>query len=133
MSQFTKFSSVLIPTWNSTLFELWEDLVYERYYEWSWLYIVAPKGFKTDFASLPWILLIFWKPYDPRWILWSIIHDELWTRAKTLREFQDANDVFFEAIQITGTPKYLAIMAYLSVSLSKYAYWLYKKICNKSL
>lgn len=132
MSQFTDFKSVLIPTWNSTLFEIWEDLVYERYYEWSWIYIVVPKWFKTDFASIPIILQILVKPYDPRWILWSIIHDYLFSKARTLKEFQDANDVFYEAIQVTGTPKYLAVMAYLWVSVSKYVYYFFAKI-NKRI
>lgn len=130
MSQFTNFKHIKIPTDNSGLFELWEDLIYERYYEGSWLYIVAPSGFKTNFASLPIIVQLFWKPYDPRWIKSSILHDELWSRAKTLREFQDANDVFYEAMQVEGTPRWIATLFYLAVSLSKYAYWIAKKFYN---
>jgi len=128
MSQFTEFKHIRIPTDKSGLFELGEDLVYERGYKGSELYIVAPEGFKTDFASLPLILQLFWKPHDPRWIKSAIIHDELWSRAKTLYEFQEANDVFYEAMQVEGTPKWIAILFYLAVSISKYAYWIKKKI-----
>jgi hypothetical protein len=128
MSAFTKFSSIRIPTDKSGLFELWEDLIYEHGYKGSGLYIVAPEGFKTNFASIPLVLQIFVKPQDPRWIKSSILHDYLWSKAWTLYEFQTANDVFYEAMLVEWTPKYLAILAYLSVSLSKYAYWIVKKI-----
>ena len=121
MSNFTKFSSILLT--KSNLFELWEDLVYEHGYKGSGLYIVAPKGFKTDFASLPRIFKLFLDSHDPRWVKSAILHDYLWSQAKTLYEYQTANDVFYEAMLVEWTPKYLAIIAYLSVSISKYVYW----------
>lgn len=126
MSNFTEFSSIYLT--KSNLFKLWEDLIYEHGYKGSGLYIVAPKGFKTDFASIPWVLQIFVKPHDPRWVKSSILHDYLWNQARTIYEYQTANDVFYEAMLVEWTPKYLAIMAYLSVSLSKYAYWLFAKL-----
>lgn len=121
MSNFTEFSSIRLT--ESNLFELWEDLVYEHRYKGSGIYIVAPKGFKTDLVSIPWVLQVFVKPQDHRWVKSGILHDYLWSQAKTLLEYQTANDVFYEAMIIEGTPKYLAIFAYLSVSISKYIYW----------
>lgn len=131
MSQFTSFISVRIPTKEVNKFVLLDDLVYERWYEWSGNYIVVKDWFETDFASLPFIARAFFMQWDYRWILWSIIHDALWSNAKTLRDYQDANDIFYEAIQVTGTPKWLAVIFYVSVSISKYAYFLKRKLQKK--
>lgn len=128
MSQFTSFISVRIPTKEVNKFVLLDDLVYERWYEWSGNYIVVKDWFETDFASLPFIARAFFMQWDYRWILWSVLHDALWSKAKTIRDYQDANDIFYEAIQITGTPKWLAVVFYLSVSISKYYYFLKRKL-----
>lgn len=128
MSRFTEFTSVAIPTNSSHLFILTADLVYERYFEGSGIFIIVPKGTATDFASIPWILQIVAKPHDYRWILWAIIHDCLWSQAITIKDYQEANDIFFESIQVTGTPYSLAACAYLSVSASKYPYLFVKKL-----
>ena len=128
MSQFTSFISVRIPSKKVNKFILLDELVYERGYEWSGEYIRVPDWFETDFASLPFIARAFFMQGDYRWILWSVIHDMLWDKANTLRDYQDANDIFYEAIQVTWTPKWLAIIFYLSVSFSKYFYYLKRKL-----
>ena len=133
MSAFTNFSSVQLPTRESKSYTLLEDLVYERQYKWSELYIVAPKGSKTDFASLPWIVTIFWKKDDPRWIKSSILHDFLWSKAKTIKDYQDANDIFYESMQVEGSPRWIAICFYLAVSLSKYPYFFYKNFISSKI
>jgi len=122
MSRFTKFTSVTLPTLEDPLYRLTEDLVYERGYEGSWDFIIAPKGTETDFASLP-----FFVPFrrdDARWINPSIIHDALFGKAKTITDLQDANDIFYEAMLVCKTPKWIAICFYLAVSLYKYYYFL---------
>lgn len=126
MSRFTEFTSVRIPNKNCKYFELTDDLVYERWFEWSGIFTITPKGTKTDFASIPWILQFTYKPWDSRWNLWAIQHDWRWENATTLCEMQDANDEFYEAMQVTWTPKWLAIIAYVSVSISKYFYYFLK-------
>lgn len=126
MSQFTKFSSVKLPTLFNPLYTLTEDLVYERYDEWSGIYIIVPKWTTTDFASLPWICTMFWNKDDPRWINAAILHDYLWSVAKTLEDYQRANDIFYEAMLVGNTPKSIAIPFYLVVSLSKYLYFILK-------
>ena len=123
MSKFTSFVSVHIPNKYSEDFTLTEDLAYELFWEWSDKFMVVPWWFQTNFGSFPILLQIFFKPWDRRWILGTIIHDYLWTGRKTLKEYQYGSDVFFEAIQVTGTPKYLAHIMYLMVSLTKYGYW----------
>lgn len=126
MSAFTKFSSIFLTDTN--LFEIGEDLIYERWRKWSGIKIIVPKWFRTNFASVPAILQIFFKPQDPRWVKSSILHDYKWSLAETLKDYQDGNDIFYEAMLVEGTPKLLAILAYLSVSFSKYFYWIFAKI-----
>lgn len=128
MSNFTNFTSVMLPTKENHLYTLTEDLIYERYQKWSWLYIVVPMGTETNFASLPWICTLFWKKDDPRWIKASILHDYLWSKAKTLKNYQDANDIFYESMIVEWTPRWIATIFYLAVSLSKYLYFLLKQL-----
>lgn len=128
MSNFTEFRAVLIPTQLNPFYIVEEELVYERYSEWSWLYIVVPIGTETNFASLPWVCTLFWKRDDARWIKSSIIHDYLWSRAKTIREYQEANDIFYEAMLVEWTPRWIATLFYLAVSLSKYLFFFLKYI-----
>jgi len=126
MSQFTEFTSVQLPTKENPLYTLTEDLIYERYYKWSWLYIVVPIGTETNFASLPWICTLFWKKDDPRWIKSSILHDYLFSRSIKFNDYICANDIFYEAMLVEWTPRWIATLFYLAVSLSKYLYFLFK-------
>ena len=125
MSNFTKFSSVELPTIENPLYTLTDDLVYERYEEWSWILIIAPKGTTTNFASIPWLCTILWNRDDPRWIKSSIIHDYLWGNAKTLKDYQDSNNIFYEAMIVEWSPIWIAVCFYIALWISKYFYMLY--------
>ncbi len=127
MSQFTSFSSVRIPTKESNLFTLLDDLTYEVGYEWSGEFITVHDWFQTNFASTPLIVKAFWNAWDYRWILWSVLHDYLFSKSKTLYDFQRANDIFYEAIQVTWTPRWIAIIFYLWVSVWKYYHYMKKR------
>lgn len=127
MSQFTSFISVRIPHKGCDRFQLLDDLIYERWWEWSGDKVIVPRGFLTDFASFPRILRSFFNPYDPRWILPAILHDYLWSIATTLKEYQTANDIFHEAMEVCKTPPFLQNVMYLTVSATKYFYYLLKK------
>jgi hypothetical protein len=131
MSSFTLFSSVRLPTKNNPYYVLTDDLVYERYEKWSGLYVVAPKWTKTDFTSLPWVVTLIWDRDDPRWIKASILHDFLFWEAKTLADYQLANEVFYEAMRVEGTPRWIATCFFLAVTLSKYPYFLYKNFISR--
>lgn len=123
MSNFTKFSSVELPTIENPLYTLTDDLVYERYEKWSWILIIAPKGSTTNFASIPWLCTILWNRDDPRWIKSSILHDYLWSKSKTLKEFQEWTEIYYEAMLVEGTPKYIANCFYTALYISKYFYY----------
>lgn len=128
MSKFTKFSSVELPTIDNPLYTLIDDLIYERYEKWSGVYIIAPKGTTTDFASIPWSMTLFWEKDDPRWIKSSILHDYLFREAETIQEYQDANDIFYEAMQVEWSPRWIAKWFAIALSISKYFYLLKKII-----
>ena len=128
MSKFTSFISVIIPNKDCADFTLTEDLAYELSWEWSDKFIIVPSGFRTNFGSFPILLQIFFKPWDRRWILGTIVHDYLWTGRKTLKEYQYGSYILFESIQVTGTPKYLAKIIFLTVSITKYWYWMKERI-----
>ena len=61
--------------------------------------IQVPKGFRTDFASVP---RIFWTivPPDGRWTGAAVVHDWLYT-VKT-RSRKACDDVFLEAMTVLG-------------------------------
>lgn len=133
MSNFTNFTSVLLPTKEHPLYTLTEDLIYERYSKWSWLYIVAPMGTETNFASLPWICTLFWKKDDPRWIKASILHDYLFSRSIKFNDYICANDIFYEAMLVEWTPKYIAKLFYLWVSFWAIYFILKKRLTRLNL
>lgn len=126
MSRFTDFKAVEIPNKKCSSFKTIDELVYYRQYEWSDMVITVPRWFETDFASLPWFLHAFFSPTDSRWILAGILHDYLWSNSITVKDYQDGNDIFFEAMVVCWTPKFIAIPFYLAVSVSKYFYFLKK-------
>lgn len=73
---------------------------------------VVPKGFITDFASVPRVPVAFWltgetaqKP--------AVIHDWLYTSHEVARSVADA--VFREACLLTGMPAWRAWMMWLGV------------------
>ncbi len=127
MSHFTKFISVQLPAIWDPYYTLTEALAYERYYEWSGKFIIIPAWTRTNFASLPWLLTAFWKKDDPRWIKSSIIHDYLWSKATTIKELQEANEIFYEAMLVEWTPNWIAVHFFLAVTISKYPYFLVNK------
>ena len=127
MSKFTHFSSVQLPAIWDPYYTLTEDLVYEIGCEWSGNFVITPAWTQTDFASLPFIMTLFWKKDDPRWIKSSIMHDGGWSKAKTLEEMQRANEIFYEAMQVEWSPRWIATCFFLAVTVSKYPYFLLNK------
>lgn len=125
MSRFTNYHHLIPPHDEESLFTLAEPLEYERYFKWSWQFIIIPAWTKTNFASLPWLLTLFIKPYDRRIALAAILHDALWTWKKTIKEYQEANDIFFEAMWVCGASLWIRVPFYIAVSISKYFYFLF--------
>lgn len=131
MSRFTEFSSVSIPNKKNPLFTLTEDLSYEVWIEWSNNWIVVPKWFSTNFASLPWFMKVFFDPWDYRWILAAILHDYLFSISYNLSDYKYANHIFLEAMVVCWTPRYLACIFYLWVEIGKFIYYIKGKRFSK--
>ena len=76
--------------------------------------ITVPKGFITDFASIP---PIFWSilPSIGKYTKASVIHDYLYqTREKSRKE---SDDIFYDGMLILGTKKWKAKIMHKSVRL----------------
>ena len=78
-------------------FKLIRSLKYDDDYGFS---IVVPRGSTTDFASIPRVLRSIWSPYDPRWIVASIIHDYLYREGVMPRA--EADDKFRDIMRQSG-------------------------------
>ena len=82
--------------------------------------VAVPKGFITDFASIPWL---FWS-FLPSWGKYgkaAVIHDCLYsTHYRTRKE---ADDIFYEAMLVSGTKPWKAKIMYWAVRLFGWVAW----------
>lgn len=102
--------------------------------------LVIPKGFVTDFASIPWWARWRYDPTDPRWRAQSVIHDYLYTmngsiiclkfvprtgwRDVTLTLSRQACDVFYrDAIKANGTDSVDAYIQYYAIRVGGGGRW----------
>lgn len=74
--------------------------------------ITAPKGFKTDFASVPRLPIVFWLAGDTSTEA-AVIHDWLYTSKITTRRVADA--VLREAGKVSGVPAWRRWMIWAGV------------------
>lgn len=83
--------------------------------------IVVPKGFVTDFASVPRLPIVFWLTGDCAHDA-AVVHDYLYqthlseTRAR-------ADRTFLEAMKITGVPAWRRLDMYLGVRAGGISSW----------
>lgn len=63
--------------------------------------IDIPDGFETDFATIPKFLHRWFKPDGP-WVKAAVLHDYLWWLARTWADYQVADTVFLEAMEVLG-------------------------------
>ena len=74
--------------------------------------ITAPKGFQTDFASVPRLPIVFWLAGDTSTEA-AVIHDWLYTSKITTRRVADA--VLREAGKVSGVPAWRRWMIWAGV------------------
>jgi len=89
---------------------LLEDLICQ----WNEFYIKIPKGFITDFASVP---RIFWSFLPPvgRYIKPAVLHDYLYRYTKFNRKICD--NIFLETMRDMKVPLYQRLLLYLGVRI----------------
>jgi hypothetical protein len=114
MSSFTK-PLVFSPTVDGMHFTLTESFDYYRLNNQAEV-ITVPTGYITDLASIPRILWIFMPP-EGRYIKAAVIHDYLCDLAKTQDDYRYADDVFYEAMRVSGVTYIEAKLMYSVVKL----------------
>lgn len=91
--------------------------------------IVVPKGFITDFASVPqlfWNILPPWGTYGKA----AVLHDWNYKKQEFTRKFCD--DILMESMTTLGVPKWKRVAIYLGVRLGGWAAWNQHKKENKT-
>lgn len=69
--------------------------------------ISVPAGFQTDFASVPRLPIIY-SLYGDRAHREAVLHDYLYRiDSDPVASFSEANEVFFEAMELRGKPSYV--------------------------
>lgn len=124
MSSFTTELKVK-PLPDGRKWELLEEFSYYLGDLDSGMYITVPRGFVTDFASVPrifWIILPPWGKYGKA----AVLHDYLYQQGKFIRLLCDS--IFFEAMTVLGVPRWQKWLIYLGVRLGGWIpYSRYKK------
>ena len=111
MSSFTTQLKVE-PLPDGRKWKLLEDFEYYLGDKTNGMIIKVPKGFITDFASVPrlfWVILPPWERYGKA----AVLHDYLYQSQKFIRLMCDA--IFFEAMTVLKVPKWKKYLLYLGV------------------
>ena len=87
--------------------------------------ITIPKGFETDFASVPRIFWLFISPIDKH-AKAAVVHDYCYVYAPYDRKRCD--EIFLEAIKVLGVPKWKQHCLYYGVRIfSGLAWWKHRR------
>lgn len=138
MSSFTMPLCVICPNYrkNDEYFVLNEEFMY--YTDDKARHIVVPKGFKTDFASVPRICWSVFPPYG-RYAKAAVVHDflcevnhlqngrETYNAKELLQVDYDvsrayADKVFLEAMKVLGVNVFTRHLLYLGVRVYAYLF-----------
>lgn len=124
MSDFTKpFTRPLIVKYigeekNKSIWEIAEEFRYYVGYLNSEEYIDVPKGFQTDFASIPRALWSFFPPTG-KYVKAAVIHDYLIANEGKVNynsyTKKRVDQIFLEAMGVLGVSKTVRYMMYYSV------------------
>ena len=82
--------------------------------------IKVPAGFQTDYASVPRLPLTYWLTGDTAHAA-AVVHDWLYTSHEVPRAVAD--DVFREAMKVTGVPAWRATLMWVAVRLAGKGSW----------
>ena len=119
MSSFTS-TLIVTPMPDGRRWKLWKEFTYHIGTEYSQNYIHVPVGFVTDFASVPfvfWAILPSWGKYGKA----AVLHD--WLYHYHIRTRKEADDIFLEAMLVSGTKPWKAKVMYRAVRLFGWLSW----------
>jgi len=118
MSSFT--SELVVTPVDERRWKLVRSFTYHVGSQHSRNILTVPKGFVTDFASIPWV---FWQ-FLPAWGRYgkaAVLHDYIYqTHIRTRLE---ADHLFHEAMLVGGTKAWKALIMYLAVRLCGWLAW----------
>jgi len=121
----TQYVDVRIYRWTkkeNDRNELLDDLAYENS---DGIIITVPKGFKTDFASIPRFLHSIISP-NGKWILASILHDYLYDNGyKMYISRKQSDKIFYDAMIDSHTARITANIMWFCVRA--FAYFHYRR------
>lgn len=83
--------------------------------------IVIPKGFQTDFASIPKVLWSFVSPMDDQLMLPALLHDFLYRSEFYSRKESDC--IFYDALRYQYVSIWKATLMYYTVRLAGWRYY----------
>jgi len=119
MSSFTS-PLIVTPTPDGRKWKLWKEFTYHIGSKYSSDFIRVPKGFVTDFASVPWVLWTFlpsWGRYGKA----AVIHDYIYQKHCKIRK--EADYIFYEAMLVGGTQHWKARIMWAGVRLFGWLSW----------
>jgi hypothetical protein len=118
MSSFT--SPLVVSPINSRDWKLMRRFTYHVGSKYSRTYIRVPRGFVTDFASVP---RIFWSLIPPwgRYGKAAVIHDYLYK--ENIGSRKSADDIFLEAMEVLKVSVLKRIIMYWAVRIFGYFAW----------
>ncbi len=119
MSSFTT-PLVVSPMPDGRSWQLQKSFTYHIGTKFSRDYTRVPKGFKTDFASVPWVLWS-WLPSWGKYGKGAVIHDYIYqTHCRTRKE---ADAIFYEAMLVGGTKVWKAKLMFWGVRIFGFLAW----------
>jgi hypothetical protein len=119
MSSFTS-PLIVTPMPDGRKWKLVKSFSYHIGTKFSRDYIRVPKGFVTDFASVPWVLWS-WIPSWGKYGKAAVIHDHIYqTHCRTRKQ---ADEIFREAMIVSGTPEWKANLMFWGVRLFGWLAW----------
>lgn len=104
------------------LSRLWRRNAYWQGTEESGFAIVIPRGFATDFASIPRLFQVAFPPYHDDYGKAAVVHDYLY-RTQSLATRVVADAIFREAMAVLGCPAWKRLLLYYAVRLGGWAPW----------
>lgn len=78
---------------------------------------IVPRGFKTDFASIPRVFRSFYSPNNTDTIPASILHDYLYSCPGSLSR-REIDSIFYDSLVLSGNSKFLSYKYWLSVRIA---------------
>ena len=128
MSSFTS-PLIVSPMADGRKWRLERPFTFHIGSQYSLNYIQVPKHFVTDFASIPWFFWTF-LPYWGKYGKAAVIHDYIYQTHCRTRE--EADDIFYEAMLVSGTKHWKAMVMYASVRMWGGLAWGKKRTGNHS-